>query len=175
MDVLHTLIGLIEVSCGEVETEVENRIFDDFIVVVDTFEIVESGFSDEVVAFDPINRIKAGNFQGEDVDRRCFQHKFILRFDSGLIRIEKRQKLPIRRLILLLLSLIFLFGIVLTILIFFGLFALDLILGSFCQHPEIPHFFLVPVNGNGNVFLTQIVVDECVGVGIVDMETVVDP
>ena len=50
------------------ETEVENGIFDDFIIVVDTFEIVESGFSDEVVAFDPIDRVKVGNLQGEDVD-----------------------------------------------------------------------------------------------------------
>lgn len=92
MDVLDTLVGLIEISRGEMEGKVENGVFDDLIVVIDSLKVMKSSLLDEVVLSVALNSIEVRNFQGEDVKSRHLEHKFILMLDSCLMSIEESQK-----------------------------------------------------------------------------------
>ena len=156
------------------EGKVQDGVLDDLVLVVDLLEVVEGRLLDEVVALDPVDRVEVGNLQGEDVDRGGLQDELVLGPDSRLVGVEEGQELPVGGLAPLLLLVLLLLGVVLAVLVLLGLLALDLVLGGLGQHPEVPHFLFVPVDGDGNVLLAEVVVDEGVGVGVVDVEAVVD-
>ena len=50
------------------ETEVEDRIFDDFVIMINFLEIVKSSFFDEIVSLNSVNRVEERNLESKDVD-----------------------------------------------------------------------------------------------------------
>jgi len=154
------------------ETEVQNWIFNCFVIVIDLLEIMESSLLNDIVFLYSLNRVEMRYFQCENINARRFEYKFILVFDTCLICIEKCQKLTIR--LLLLFLLILLLSIFLTSFIFLSLFSLrNLSFWSLDLHSKVSHLFLVPIDSNRNIIFSKIIANETISIDIIDMETMI--
>lgn len=93
LDILDTLVGLVEIARGEMERKVEDGVLDDLIVVVDALEVVKSCSLDQVVLLAALNRIEVRDLQGKDVECGCPQYELVLVLDACLVCVEKGEEL----------------------------------------------------------------------------------
>ena len=122
---------------------------------------MEGGLFDLVVLPHAVDGVEVRDFEGKDVDGRGAQDELVLGSDAGLLRVEKGQKLPRRRLHLLLpvvlLLRVFLF-VLLFALVLPRVFRLaEVILRTLHLHTEVSHFLLVPVKSDRNVVSPQVI------------------
>jgi hypothetical protein len=68
LNIFDTFVSLIKVSRSEVEGEVENRVFNNLVIVVDALEIVKSGSFDEVILLAALHCIEMWNFKCKYVE-----------------------------------------------------------------------------------------------------------
>lgn len=155
------------------EAEVEDRVFDGFVIMIDLLEIMKCGLFDDIILLYSLDGVEMGNLQGEDVDTGSLQNELILRFDSSFISVEEGQKLTIR--LLLLLLIILLLSVLLILLFLFGFLTFrNLSLRCFHLNSKISHFFLIPVNRDRYVIFSQIIANEAISIDIIDMEGMID-
>lgn len=77
------------------EREVEDGVFDEFIIVVYLLEVVQSCLLYHVVALHSLHCIEVGNFKCEDIQSRMFEDEPVLSLDSSFVSVEEGQELSI--------------------------------------------------------------------------------
>jgi hypothetical protein len=68
LNIFDTFVSLIKVSRSEVEGEVENRVFNNLVIVVDALEIMKSGSFDEVILLAALHCIEMWHFKCKYVE-----------------------------------------------------------------------------------------------------------